>query len=174
MNEDLKKSKNQEKWLKAKVFEIVDRFKRTNKGKEIGPPLEKAVKVFEKTLQGETIPSELTLPPAEDPEQECISINLRPSCLDNPEIPQIQKEAAKSLVHKFSEMGGMTKRAANQTGVIRDKVPNQGEYAFLYAGLSPDVEIVEIQYSGTGRIFGFFTQSTFNVVCIRTIHIENH
>lgn len=174
MNEDSKKSKNQEKWLKAKVFEIFDRFKKTNKGKEIGPPLEKAVKVFEKALQGETIPSELTIPPAEDPEQECISVHLRPGCLDNSDISQIQKEAAKSLVHKFSEMGGMTRRAASRAGIIRDKVPNENEYAFLYMGLSPDVEVVEIQYSGTGRIFGFFTQSTFNVVYIKTIHIENH
>jgi hypothetical protein len=174
MNEGSKKSKTLKKWLKSKFFGAVDNFEKEHKDKDIRPYLEKAIKDFEKSLGGEAIPSALTLPSAEDPEQKIIAIHLRSGCLNHAQISQIQKEAAKSLVHKFFEINTTTKFAAQQSGLIRDKIPNQGEYAFLYTELSPDVEILEIQYSGTGRIFGFFTQSTFNVVGLRTIHIENH
>jgi hypothetical protein len=174
MSEDSKKSKSLKKWLKAKFFGAVDNFEKKHKDKDIRPFLEKAVKDFERSLEGEVIPSGLTRLPPGDPEQEIIAIHLRPGCFNNSEMTQIQSGAAKALVHKFLEINGMMRAVAQQSGIIRDKVSNQGEYAFLYAGLSPDVEILEIQYFDTGRIFGFFTQSTFNVVCIRTAHIENH
>lgn len=175
MSDDSKKRKDLKKWLKAKWFEAVDRFENKNKGKEIGPSLEKAVKIFERSLEGEAIPPILTVASIEeDPEQEFITIRLRPGCLNDTEKEQIQREAAKALVHKLMEIGTMMRGTAQRCGVIRDKVPNQEEYAFLYADLSPDVEILEIQYAGTGRIFGFFTGSTFNVVCVRVNHIENH
>ena len=131
--------------------------------------------MFEKALEGEAIPAALTIPQGEvDPEIQPISVHFRSSSLDNKQISEIQKEAAKSLVLKLLELNTTTKAAAQQSGLIRDKLSGDGEYAFLYAGLSPDVEMLEIQFSGTGRIFGFFTQSTFNVVCVRTLHIENH
>lgn len=174
MKEDSKKSKNQEKWLKSKWFEIVGSFKNKNKGKDTLSLLEHAVKSFEKVLESETIPSAVTLSPEDDPEQKIIALNFRSGCLNNTEVTDIQKEVAKSLVHKFFEINTTTKSTAQQSGLIRDKVPNENEYAFLYAGLYPDIDILEIQYCGTGRIFGFFTQATFNVVCVRTKHIENH
>jgi hypothetical protein len=175
MGADSKKSKNQEKWLKAKFFDIVAGFKQKNSSIEVGPPLERAVKVFEKALEGEAIPAALTIPLGqEDIEAQPISIHFRSSCLGNDQITEIQAEVAKLLVRKLLQLNTTTKAAAQQCGLIRDKVPNEGGYAFLYTGLSPDVEILEIQFSGTGRIFGFFTQSTYNVVCVRTHHIENH
>ncbi|GEM_PF-3195631 len=173
MADDSKKSKNLEKWLKAKLFGAVDGFKRRHSDRDIRPFLEKAVKSFEASLEGGAIPPALTVPPGDDPEQKTMAVHLRPRCLDDPQISEIQKEAAKSLIHKLFEINTSTKSSAQQSGLIRDKVANNGEYAFLYRGLSPDVEILEIQYSGTGRIFGFFTEATFNVVCIKTAHIEN-
>lgn len=173
MEEDSKKSKKQEKWLKAKWFSAIDGFRRKHKDKDIRPDLERAVKYFEKSLEGEAIPSVFTLLPDDDPEQKIITVHFRPMSLNNKEITGIQKETAKSLIHKLLEINTTTKSVAQQSGLIRDRVPNSGEYAFLYSGLSPDVEILEIKFSGTGRIFGFFTQATFNIVCIRTLHINN-
>jgi hypothetical protein len=170
MDED---SKNL-KWLKARWFGAVNSFSKKHKDKNIRPYLERAVNDFEKNLESEAIPAALTLLPAEDPEQKIIAVHLRPRCLDHSQISEMQKEAAKSLIHTLFQINTATKSDAQQSGLIRDKIANQNEYAFLYSGLSPDVEILEVQYCGTGRIFGFFTQTTFNVVCVRTVHIENH
>lgn len=172
MGEGSKKSKRDSKWFKAKTFELIDRFGKEKKDKEIGPYLEKAAKAIEQTFFEEKIPDAITIPTGDDPEGKNISIHLKQKSLEHRQIDEIQKEAAKSLIRKFSEINATTKSHAQQSGLIRDKVGNSGKYAFLYKNLSPEVEILEVQYSGNGRIFGFFTQEIFNVVCIRTDHVN--
>lgn len=168
-----KKSKRRRKWLKAKIFDAIGAFEKKHKDREIGPYLEKAVKNFERDLVGEAIPAALTIPLADDPEGEIVSLNFRAGSLESTEMFEAGKEVAKALVHKLCEINSRTKSRVQQT-LIKDKVPNQNEYAFLYKNLSPDVEILEIRFADTGRIFGFFTQATFNIVCVRVSHVENH
>jgi len=131
-----------------------------------------AVKVIEQTLFEEKIPEALTIAAGDDPEWKNISIHLKQKSLEHKQIDEIQKEAAKSLIHKFYEINTTTKAHAQQSGLIRDKIENSKKYEFLYKDLSPEVEILEVGYSGEGRIFGFFTQEIFNVVCIRTDHVN--
>jgi len=87
------------------------------------------------------------------------------------EICKLDDKVAKRLIDKLKEINKTTKTKLSQTNLIRDKVEKLGPYKSPYNNLSPDIEIVEIQFSGTGRIFAHFIERYFCIVAIKREHV---
>jgi len=72
------------------------------------------------------------------------------------ELHLLDPTAAKALIDKLSKITRYNGKSIASSGLIRDSIENTGSYSPLYSGLPADIEIKEIQYSGTGRIFCYF------------------
>jgi len=164
-----KKAKKKEKLEKAKKFyeQLQNSTSETHGGTILNDEVvkllgEEKARIPSGAAENETI---------EEPSEKIIAINFQPNSLNHQEINRIEKTPAKALVHKLFETNTTTKSKAQTSGLIRDKVENAYKYEFLYKNVPPDADILEIGYADTGRIFGFWTQNTFNVISIRTNHL---
>lgn len=81
------------------------------------------------------------------------------------------KKDAKSLMFKLKRLSSICLKELPSSRMIKDKIENTGNYSSLYRDLPPDVEIQEIEYGKTGRIFGYLVERYFCVVAIKVKHI---
>jgi len=88
--------------------------------------------------------------------------------LDKPEVKHLTSE-----LKKIS--GTLTKHFKHQrsSGIACKPIHKKSdEYAILFNNLPADAEVLEIDYTDTGRIFGFLVQNVFNVVTIAKEHLR--
>lgn len=84
--------------------------------------------------------------------------------IQKPEVRKLTKELktiSKTLLKHFRNQG------SGGSNIACKSIHNSGNYAVLFESLPPDVdELLEVDYTGTGRIFGFLINNIFNVVAI--------
>jgi len=69
------------------------------------------------------------------------------------QLHMLAANTAEALVMKLSQLTQNNSRSIGATKLIRDNTARDGAYKALYKGLGSDIEIKEIQFAGTGRIF---------------------
>jgi hypothetical protein len=98
------------------------------------------------------------------------------------QIHLLNESSAESLIKRVSLIAQNNSRTIGSSKLIRDNVANDGAYKSLYEGLGKDIEIKEIQFAGTGRIFCHFvnnqpdsddTSRSSNYCCIIAIKTEH-
>lgn len=82
--------------------------------------------------------------------------------------------SARQLVKVLKKLNSTKRKDLPNSRLIRDSVNNSGDYSKLYNGLSPDVEIKEIDFSDTGRIFAYFVRRYVCIVAINPVHKNTH
>lgn len=97
-------------------------------------------------------------------------------------LHQLSPTSAESLVKKLSLITQNSSRTLGASKLIRDNVALGGAYKSLYVGLGSDLELKEIQFAGTGRIFCHFVNDhpdpddigrVSNYCCIVAIKTEH-
>ena len=88
--------------------------------------------------------------------------------LQKPDAKKLTKELkniSKTLLRHFKNQG------SGGSNIACKPIHNSGSYTVLFESLPPDIdEILEIDYSGSGRIFGFLIDNIFNIVTIGKKH----
>ena len=74
----------------------------------------------------------------------------------------------KALLHTFKRVSDCQVRSRGS--LVRDKIQNNPPYSSLFLKLTPDVDLYEIQFADTGRVFFFHVAEKFNVVSIEDTH----
>lgn len=88
-------------------------------------------------------------------------------------IGSIDKQEAKKLTKELKRISStVTKHFRHQdtSGIACRPVSNSGNYAVLFTEVPEDTELLEVDYSGPGRVFGFITNNIFNIVAIGKEH----
>jgi hypothetical protein len=139
--------------------------------------LEKIVsEEVKETIEGEKIPATMAIS-SELKEYDSYKVVLsfeqyNQNCC---EISQIQKPEAKKLTSELKRMTGTLRKHflhQDASGIACKPVEDGGNYESLFTGLQRDVELLEVDYTSTGRIFGYLTKNIFNVVAIKIKHIK--
>lgn len=87
------------------------------------------------------------------------------SKLDNVEVKKLTKELKKistTLTKHF--------RHQSTSGIACKPIYNSGNYSVLFDGVQEDIEMLEVDYSGAGRVFGYVVNNIFNIVAISKKH----
>lgn len=88
-------------------------------------------------------------------------------------IGSIDKQEAKKLTKELKKISlTVTKHFRHQdtSGIACKPVSNSGNYSVLFSDVPEDIELLEVDYSGAGRVFGFITNNIFNIVAIGKEH----
>ncbi len=88
-------------------------------------------------------------------------------------IASIDKTEAKKLTKELKKMSTtLAKHFRHQStsGIACKPVHNSGNYEVLFTDVPEDSELLEVDYSGTGRVFGFMVNNIFSVVAIGKEH----
>lgn len=72
------------------------------------------------------------------------------------ELHLLDQTSSKALIKKLSLITRYNSKSIAGSGLVKDKIENAGNYSPLYSGLPADIELKEVPYSGTGRIFCYF------------------
>lgn len=89
------------------------------------------------------------------------------------EIAKLDKTEAKKLTKELKKISTtLTKHFRHQsTSAIACKpIHKSGSYIVLFDGIPEDTEMLEVDYSGTGRVFGYIVNNIFNIVAIGKVH----
>lgn len=88
-------------------------------------------------------------------------------------IGSIDKTEAKKLTKELKKISlTLTKHFLHQStsGVACKPVHNSGNYAALFTDVPEDTDLLEVDYSGAGRVFGYLVKNIFNIVAIGKEH----
>lgn len=85
------------------------------------------------------------------------------------EIHNLAKTDAKQLTNRLKTISGVT-LAQFKSKYIKDKIIKAGAYESLYKSLPEMTELVEIEYNGPGRVFGFLEDNRFQVIAVCKRH----
>lgn len=111
-----------------------------------------------------------------DYENQKVVLSFEPYKQNQCRLHKLEKTEAKHLTTELKKISGtLSKHFRHQDAsrIACKPVHSSGEYAELFTGLPEDVdEILEVDYTGTGRIFGFLIHNTFNVVAIAREHLR--
>lgn len=108
-----------------------------------------------------------------DFENERVTFSFEPYNSNQCELSKIDKAEAKKLAKELRKISTtLTKHFRHQhvSSIACKSLSNSGNYSVLFDGLPEDTELLEVDYSGAGRIFGFMVESIFNVVAIAKVH----
>jgi len=89
------------------------------------------------------------------------------------EISKLTSTEAKKLTKELKKISNTLKkhfRNQSTSGIACKPVGKSGNYEVLFAEVQNDTEMLEIDYSGTGRVFGHIVNNIFNIVAICKIH----
>lgn len=75
---------------------------------------------------------------------------------------------ASALVHCLKKITDCEVR--RKAEIVRDKIDRNAPYASLFNGLTPDVDLFEIQFADDGRIFFFHVAEKFFIISIEDTH----
>jgi len=90
-------------------------------------------------------------------------------------IFRLDKKEAKHLTTELRKMSRvLTKHFKHQqtSGVACKAVHSSGNYAMLFNDIPQDVELLEVDYTKAGRIFGYIVKNVFNVVAVAKEHLK--
>ncbi|MCK5416205.1 hypothetical protein KAI92_02135 [Candidatus Parcubacteria bacterium] len=79
---------------------------------------------------------------------------------------------SKKLVKKLKIINETSSVDISKSKLIKDDVHNNSKYKALYKGLPPDIEIKEIDFSSSGRIFVYFVKRFVCVIAIKPNHLK--
>ncbi len=85
--------------------------------------------------------------------------------LDNIEAKKLTKE-----LKKISKIPTKHFRHQHISCIACKPISNSGNYSVLFDGIQEDIEMLEVDYSGAGRIFGYVVNNIFNIVAIGKKH----
>lgn len=89
-------------------------------------------------------------------------------------IAKIDKKEAKKLTKELKKISlTLAKhfRYQNTSGIACKPVHNSGNYQALCNAIPEDAELLEVDYSGPGRVFGYMVNNVFNIVTIGKEHL---
>jgi hypothetical protein len=89
------------------------------------------------------------------------------------EIHNLQKQESKNLTETLKKINHTEARDLRQgqvSGITCKSIINAGDYASLFSGLTKDIDLLEIYYSGTGRIIGYLTENIFYITSVLKKH----
>ena len=90
-------------------------------------------------------------------------------------LAKIAKTEAKHLtaeLKKISETAAKHFRHEQISRIACKPVYGSGNYAPLFNGLPEDAELLEVNYTKAGRVFGYMVQNVFNVVAVAKEHLK--
>lgn len=130
---------------------------------------------LEETLRGITKISEKKFPESvanllkeNEPETKDIAISFNYLNHNECFFDQFNKSITEALVRKMKDITDCNSK--NKLSVIRDKINNAGKYKSLFNGLSPDIDLFELYFSESSRLFFFFVSNKCNIVSIENRH----
>lgn len=88
-------------------------------------------------------------------------------------IGSIDKKEAKKLTKELKKISTtLTKHFRHQSasGIACKPVYNSGDYSVLFNEAPEDIELLEVDYSGAGRVFGYMVNNIFSIVAIGKEH----
>lgn len=91
------------------------------------------------------------------------------------EIADFQKKEPKKLTQKLGEVNKIIAKQllfSKGAGISCKPVSKSGQYECLFESLPPDVNLLEINYTDTGRIFGYLIDNVFNIIVIKRKHLK--
>jgi|SRR3989338_277403 len=130
---------------------------------------------FEELEKGRISPELAVSPTLKDYDNDKVVLSFEPYNQNCCEIFSLQKPDAKKLTGELKKITRTLKKhflSQSSSGVACKPIKGSGNYAPLFNGLQKDVELLEVDYTGTGRIFGYLTRNIFNVVAIKVKHIK--
>lgn len=89
------------------------------------------------------------------------------------QISKLDKTEAKKLTKELKKISlTLTKHFRHQStsSIACKQIYNSGNYSVLFDGVPEDIEMLEIDYSGAGRVFGYVVNNIFNIVAIGKEH----
>ncbi|PIQ92509.1 MAG: hypothetical protein COV69_02400 [Parcubacteria group bacterium CG11_big_fil_rev_8_21_14_0_20_39_14] len=89
------------------------------------------------------------------------------------EICKLDKIEAKKLTKELGRINRtLTKHllCRDVSGIDCKRIHNSGNYKPLFLGLPKDAELLQIDYTNSGRIFGYLSENIFNIVAITKKH----
>ena len=104
-----------------------------------------------------------------DWEQELLVFGFRDYNQKECEIHNFEKKDAKNFTSKLSTISQVTVLQFRQT-YVRDTVHNSGNYKSLFDNLPDLTQLLEVEFTASGRVFGFIEQNRFQVVAICKKH----
>ena len=85
------------------------------------------------------------------------------------EVYSMDKKDVKSLTAKLIEISKTSIKNFRQSGFC-SAIKNEGNYTSLFTSMPKGARVVEVKYSGAGRIFGYMVRNIFSVVAICKKH----
>lgn len=88
-------------------------------------------------------------------------------------IGSIDKTEAKKLSKELKKISStLTKHFRHQqtSGIACKPIYNSGNYSVLFTDVPEDIELLEVDYSGAGRVFGYMVNNIFSIVAIGKEH----
>ena len=91
------------------------------------------------------------------------------------EISDLQRNEAKRLTERLKDVSKIIPKRllfSQSSGVDCKPVHKGGQYACLFTDLPTDAQLLEIDYTNTGRIFGYLVNNIFNIVVVKRKHLK--
>lgn len=108
-----------------------------------------------------------------DYENKLVTFSFEIYNINQYEISKLNKQEAKKLTRELRKISSTpTKhfRHQNASGIACKSIYNSGSYTVLFDGIPEDVEMLEVDYSGAGRVFGYMVNNIFSIVAIGKKH----
>jgi len=140
--------------------------------------LESSEKISEEvaTLDSGPIPQMVAVSPAvRDYDNQKVVLSFWAYKQNQCRLHKLDKPEAKHLTSELKKISNtLTKHFKHQqsSGIACKSIHKSGEYAILFNNLPTDADILEIDYTSAGRIFGFLVQNIFNIVTIAKEHLR--
>ena len=84
---------------------------------------------------------------------------------------QNTKDVAK-LIRLFNRITECNQKDLSTAGIVRDKINKGSSYESLFKTIPPDTELLEAEYTQTGRLFFYIYQTYFCIVTVKVRHVE--
>lgn len=87
------------------------------------------------------------------------------------EIHLLNREnRVKPLIEMFKKITTLNPSNIGSSGIVRDNVKNDGHYKPLFKTVPGDVELKEVSFAGTGRLYFYLFKNYFCVVSVQANH----
>ncbi len=122
------------------------------------------------------IPAQAAISPSvRDFERQKVVISFEAYKQSHCRLHKLDKPEAKHLTSELRKMTSTVEqhfRHQHMSRIACKQVHKGGEYSPLFTDLPEDAELLEVDYTGPGRIFGFLVENVFNVVTIAKEHLR--
>lgn len=125
-------------------------------------------------LEEETIPVSVAVSKdLEDYENKKVVFSFESYNQNQCELARLDKKDAKRLTSELKKMSTVLAKHLRQQQVSRvacKSINNSRNYSSLFNNLPPDIEILQIDYTSAGRIFGYIIHNIFSIVAVNRVH----